>query len=202
MQIILLERVENLGQMGDEVSVKPGFARNYLLPQHKALRATKANREYFESVRAELEARNLERKREAEQAAAKIDGLTVTMIRQASENGQLYGSVSARDIAQALREQGTSVDRGQISLNRQIKAVGLHPVAVRLHPEVSAEIAINIARSQAEAEAQLGSGHEVTPEEQQEIAEQAVEEVLSEVEALEEAEAEAGEGEPEESKAT
>ncbi len=202
MQIILLERVENLGQMGDEVSVKPGFARNYLLPQHKALRATKANREYFESVRADLEARNLERKREAEQAAAKIDGLTVTMIRQASENGQLYGSVSARDIAQALREQGTSVDRGQISLNRQIKAVGLHSVAVRLHPEVSAEIAINVARSQAEAETQLRSGHEVTPEEQQEIAEQAVEEVLSEVEALEEAEAETAEGEPEASKAT
>lgn len=197
MQIILLERVENLGQMGDEVSVKPGFARNYLLPQHKALRATKANREYFESVRAELEARNLERKREAEQAAAKIDGLTVTMIRQASENGQLYGSVSARDIAQALREQGTSVDRGQISLNRQIKAVGLHPVAVRLHPEVSAEITINVARSQAEAEAQVSSGHEVTPEEQQEIAEQAVEDVLSEVEELE-----ATEGEPEETKAT
>jgi large subunit ribosomal protein L9 len=193
MQVILLERIENLGQMGDEVSVKPGFARNYLLPQKKALRANDSNRGYFESRRAELEARNLERRKEAEQAGEKIGGMTVVMIRQAGEGGQLYGSVSARDIADALRDQGANIERSQVQLNRQIKTIGLHPVMLRLHPEVTAEIAVNVARSEAEAETQAAAGEEVSPEEQQEIAEQAVEEVLSEVEALEEEEASAEE---------
>lgn len=196
MQVILLERIEKLGQMGDEVTVKPGFARNFLLPQKKALRANKANREYFEAKRTDLEARNLERRREAERAAEKINGLSVTTIRQAGETGQLYGSVTARDIVAALQEQGVSVERQQVQLVRQIKTVGLHPVTIRLHAEVAAEIAVNVARSSGEAENQLAAGRTVTPEEQQEIAEQAVEEVLSEVEALEEQTApEEGEGE-------
>lgn len=190
MQVILLERIDNLGQMGDEVTVKPGFARNYLLPQKKALRASAANRSYFEAKRAELEARNLERRKEAERAAEKIEGATVTMIRQAGETGQLYGSVTARDIADALQEQGARVERNQVQLDRQIKAVGLHPVTLRLHPEVTASIGVNVARSQGEAESQAAAGAEVSPEEQAGIAEQAVEDVLSEVEALEEQQAE------------
>jgi large subunit ribosomal protein L9 len=185
MQVILLERIEKLGFMGDEVAVKPGFARNYLLPQKKALRATKANREYFEAKRAELEARNLERKREAERAAERIQGLTVSMIRQAGETGQLYGSVTARDIADALAEQGAQVERGQVDLGRQIKTIGLHPVSIRLHPEVTIEITVNVARSQGEADSQLEAGRTVSVEEQEEIADQAVEEVISEVEQLE-----------------
>jgi len=190
MQVILLERIEKLGQMGDEVSVKPGFARNYLLPQKKALRATKDNRSYFEAQRAELEARNLERKREAERAAEKIQGMTVSMLRQAGETGQLYGSVTARDIADALADQGAHVERGQVNLGRQIKTVGLHPVTIRLHPEVSLEITVNVARSQGEADSQLEAGRTVSVEEQEEIADQAVEEVISEVEELEADEAE------------
>ena len=186
MQVILLERVANLGQMGDEVSVKPGFARNFLLPQRKALRASKANREYFESVRQELEARNLERRREAEDAATKVNGKMVTMIRQAGETGQLYGSVTARDVADALRDQGAHVTRGQVNLSRQIKSVGLHEVTLNLHPEVDATITVNVARSSGEAENQAAAGRAVTPEEQEAMAERAVEEVLAEVEAVEE----------------
>lgn len=186
MHVILLERVANLGQMGDEVSVKPGFARNYLLPQRKALRANKANRDYFASVRQELEARNLERKREAEEAAGKIDGKMITVIRQAGETGQLYGSVTARDVAETLRDQGAAVTRGQVNLSRQIKSVGLHPVTLNLHPEVSATITVNVARSSGEAENQAAAGRAVTPEEQEAMAERAVEEVLAEVEAVEE----------------
>ncbi len=190
MQVILLERIEKLGQMGDEVSVKPGFARNYLLPQKKALRASKDNRAYFDAKRAELEARNLERRKESEQAAGKIDGVTIVMVRQAGESGQLYGSVSARDITEALGKESIHVERGQIQLNRQIKTIGLHPVQIRLHPEVLANITVNVARSAAEAEAQEAAERTVTPEEQQEIAEQAVEEVLSEVESYESEEGE------------
>jgi len=186
MNVILLERVGSLGHMGDEVRVRDGFARNYLLPQGKALRANESNREYFRSRRAEIEARNLERRREAEKAAEKIDGLSLTMIRQAGETGQLYGSVTARDVADALREQGAQVERGQVLLDRQIKTVGLHPVQVRLHAEVEGKISVNVARSAAEAEHQASAGRTVSVEEQREIAEQAVEEVLSEVEALEE----------------
>lgn len=199
MQVILLERVENLGQMGDEVRVKPGFARNYLLPQKKALRASKDNRAYFEAQRKELEARNLERKREAEQAAKKLENLTVTMIRQAGETGQLYGSVTSRDIAEALKDMQANVERSQVQLNRQIKTVGLHPVTIRLHPEVAVEITVNVARSEGEAQTQIEAGETVTPEEQQEVAEQTVEEVLSEVEAIEAEEAEAAEAEAAES---
>jgi large subunit ribosomal protein L9 len=185
MQVILLERIEKLGFMGDEVAVKPGFARNYLLPQKKALRATKANREYFEAKRAELEARNLERKREAERAAEKVQGMTVTMIRQAGETGQLYGSVTARDIADSLADQGAHVERGQVDLGRQIKTIGLHPVGIRLHPEVTVEVTVNVARSQGEADSQIEAGRTVSVEEQEQIADQAVEEVISEVEQLE-----------------
>jgi large subunit ribosomal protein L9 len=186
MQVILLERVSNLGQMGDEVSVKPGFARNYLLPQRKALRASKTNRDYFDSIRQELEARNLERRREAQDAASKIDGKMVVMIRQAGETGQLYGSVTARDVADALRREGAHVERGQINLDRQIKTVGLHPITLQLHPEVAAEVTVNVARSQAESENQAQAGRAVTQEEQEAMAESAVEDVLAEVEAIEE----------------
>ncbi len=185
MQVILLERVENLGFMGDEVAVKPGYARNFLLPQKKALRATQANREFFQAKRAELEARNAERRKEAEEAAKRIDGMVVSMIRQAGETGQLYGSVTARDIADQLAEQGARVERGQIQLGRQIKTIGLHPVDVRLHPEVSVEITVNVARSRGEADTQLEQGRTVSVEEQQEIADRAVEEVISEVEEME-----------------
>ncbi|MBK1668238.1 50S ribosomal protein L9 [Rhodovibrio sodomensis] len=185
MQVILLERVENLGFMGDEVAVKPGYARNFLLPQKKALRATQSNRAYFQSKRAELEARNAERRKEAEEAAKRIDGMVVSMIRQAGETGQLYGSVTARDIADQLAEQGARVERGQIQLGRQIKTIGLHPVDVRLHPEVSIEITVNVARSRGEADTQLEQGRTVSVEEQQEIADRAVDEVISEVEEME-----------------
>ncbi len=202
MQVILLERIEKLGQMGDVVTVKPGFARNYLLPQKKALRATADNRAYFQAKRAELEARNLERKQEAERAARKIEGMTVTMIRQAGETGQLYGSVTARDIADALGEQGAQIERGQVDLGRQIKTVGLHPVTIRLHPEVSLEVTVNVARSQGEADSQLEAGRTVSLEEQQEIAEQAVEEVISEVEELEAAESDEAEESEETAKDT
>ena len=192
MQVILLERVENLGFMGDEVAVKPGYARNFLLPQKKALRATQANREYFQAKRAELEARNAERRQEAEEAAKRIDGMVVSMIRQAGETGQLYGSVTARDIADQLAEQGARVERGQIQLGRQIKTIGLHPVDVRLHPEVSVEITVNVARSRGEADTQLEQGRTVSVEEQQEIADRAVEEVISEVEEMETEETDEG----------
>jgi len=182
MQVILMERIASLGQMGDEVSVKPGFARNYLLPQKKALRANKANRAYFDSIRKDLEARNLERRQEAEAAAARIDGQTVTMIRQAGDTGQLYGSVAARDIVEALRDWGAEVERQQVNLHRPIKTVGLHPVTLRLHPEVTADLTVNVARSETEAERQLGADQEAG---EPETADSAVEAVLAEVEALE-----------------
>ena len=191
MEVILLERIEKLGQMGDIVKVKPGFARNFLLPQKKALRATKANMEVFESQRAQLEAENLKRKEEAEAVAKKVEGMTAVMIRQAGDTGQLYGSVSARDIADALTEAGATVGRSQVLLNNPIKVIGLHTVEVRLHPEVTVTIHANVARSDSEAEIQESSGHEVTLEEQQAVTEAAEEEVLHAVEELEAAEAEA-----------
>ena len=191
MEVILLERIEKLGQMGDVVRVKPGFARNYLLPQRKALRATKANMEVFESQRAQLEADNLKRKQEAESVAGKVEGMTVIMIRQAGDTGQLYGSVSARDIADALTEAGATVGRSQVLLNNPIKVIGLHSVEVRLHPEVTVTIHANVARSDSEAEAQEKTGHEVTVEEQHAVAEAAEEQVLAAVEELEAAEEEA-----------
>jgi large subunit ribosomal protein L9 len=155
MQVILLERVEKLGQMGDEVRVKDGFARNFLLPKKKALRANKTNREYFLGQKAQLEARNLEQKKEAEAVGKKLDGKTFTLIRQAGDRGQLYGSVSPRDIADAISAGGVSVNRGQVPLDTAIKAIGLVKVNVVLHPEVRVAVTINVARSEDEAERQL-----------------------------------------------
>lgn len=154
MEVILLERVENLGQMGDVVKVRAGFARNYLLPQKKALRANDDNKKAFEAQRADLEARNLERKKEAEQAAKKIDGSSFVIIRQSSELGALYGSVSTRDIAEAASAGGVKIERGQVRLDKPLKSLGVFTVRVALHPEVDAKININIARSQDEAERQ------------------------------------------------
>ncbi|MBN9532148.1 MAG: 50S ribosomal protein L9 [Alphaproteobacteria bacterium] len=169
MQVILLERVERLGQMGDEVRVKDGFARNFLLPQKKALRATKANREYFSTQKAHLEARNLERKAEAEAVAKKLEGQIFTLIRQAGDRGHLYGSVSPRDIADAISVGGFNISRTQVPLNRAIKEIGLTPVNVVLHPEVRVQVTINIARTEDEAERQA-RGEDVlaeqTPEEE------------------------------------
>ena len=154
MQVILLERVSKLGQMGDVVDVKPGYARNFLLPQGKAMNATDANIKAFENQKAQLEARNLETKAEAEALAARIDGQQFIIIRSASDAGALYGSVTPRDAADAATAEGFTVDRKQIALIRPIKDLGLHPVAVNLHPEVSVEIALNVARSPEEAELQ------------------------------------------------
>ena len=154
MEVVLLERVEKLGQMGDVVTVKPGFARNFLLPQNKALRANKANLAYFESQRVQLEAANLERRKEAEAVAAQVDGREIVMVRQAGESGQLYGSVSARDIADSARETGFMVGRSQVDLNQPIKELGRYNIRIVLHPEVDATILINVARSAEDAEAQ------------------------------------------------
>jgi large subunit ribosomal protein L9 len=154
MEVILLERVPKLGQMGDTVRVKDGFARNFLLPRGKALRATKQNRTRFETERAQLEARNLELRTEAAAVAEKLDGQSFIVIRQAGETGVLYGSVSPRDIADALTEGGFSVTRQQIRLNAPIKSIALHTVPVSLHPEVEVTVTINVARSSEEAERQ------------------------------------------------
>jgi large subunit ribosomal protein L9 len=161
MRIILLERIENLGQMGDVVRVKPGYARNYLLPRNKAVRATEENRKRFEETRAQLEASNLQRRSEAETVAAKLDGLSVVLIRQAGEAGQLYGSVTARDIADAVTAAGFTVDRQQIRLHQPIKALGLHEVKVGLHPEVVVSAVVNVARTQDEADVQALTGSAV-----------------------------------------
>ena len=190
MEVILLERIEKLGQMGDVVKVKPGYARNYLLPQKRALRANKANLAYFETKRAHLEAENLKRRDEAEAVAQKLEGLSVTLIRQAGDSGQLYGSVTARDLAQSIAEAGVTVDRKQVALDKVIKVLGLHTVKLRLHPEVQVDVTANVARSQAEAESQAGQGHMVSAEEQRETEEAAVEAVIAQVEEAEAAEAE------------
>ncbi len=158
MEVILLERVEKLGQMGDVVTVKDGFARNFLLPSKKALRATDSNKAAFEADRARLEAENLERKTEAEKVAAAMADVKVVMIRAAGESGQLYGSVSSRDIAEAVTEAGVSINRNQVVLDRAIKTLGLHDVVIRLHPEVSETVVVNIARSADEAETQFATG--------------------------------------------
>jgi large subunit ribosomal protein L9 len=154
MQVILLERVEKLGQMGDVVKVKDGFARNYLLPKKKALRATKENRTYFDTQRAQLETRNLERKSEAEKIAKTLEGKSFILLRQAGDRGQLYGSVSPRDIADIVTAGGFSVDRTQIPLDKAIKSIGLVPFAIVLHPEVRVHVTINVARTEDEAERQ------------------------------------------------
>ncbi|CAM1642163.1 50S ribosomal protein L9 [Bartonella apihabitans] len=161
MDVILLERIARLGQMGDTVSVKDGFARNFLFPQGKALRANEANKKKFESERAQLEARNLERKSEAQQVADKLDGKTFVVIRSAGETGQLYGSVSTRDIADIITSEGFTIIRTQVELNHPIKTIGLHNVAVNLHPEVQVNVTINIARSAEEAERQA-AGEDLT----------------------------------------
>jgi len=162
MEVILLERIERLGQMGDVVQVKPGFARNYLLPKRKALRATKDNLAQFETQRTQLEARNLELRKEAEQVAEKVDGVKIVVIRQAGESGQLYGSVSARDVADSLTEEGFSVDKGQVAIDRPIKTLGLFGLRISLHPEVQAEVTVNVARSAEEAEMQDQRGGMIT----------------------------------------
>ncbi len=154
MQVILLERIEKLGQMGDVVDVKPGYARNFLLPQHKALRASKENIETFEARRVQLEADNLARREEAEKVSGNFDGLTVVLTRQASDSDQLYGSVTKRDIADAIGEAGFTIARTQVALDRPIKTVGLHAIRIQLHPEVSVTITANVARTAEEAEAQ------------------------------------------------
>jgi len=154
IQLILLERVEKLGQMGDVVRVKPGFARNFLLPQKKALRATKENMERFEKQRAQLEVTNLKQKGEAEAIAKKLDGLSIVLVRQAGETGQLYGSVTGRDIAEAVTAAGFTVDHRQVRIDRPIKTLGLVQTRVMLHPEVAAAITVNVAKSEEEAERQ------------------------------------------------
>ena len=154
MEVILLERIARLGQMGDTVKVKDGFARNYLLPKGKALRANEANKKKFEGQRAQLETRNLERKSEASKIAETLDGKSFVVVRSAGETGQLYGSVSTRDIADLLTAEGFTVSRNQIELNQPIKTIGLTNVAIALHPEVEVTITLNIARSADEAERQ------------------------------------------------
>jgi large subunit ribosomal protein L9 len=154
VDVILLERVEKLGQMGQVVKVRPGYARNYLLPQKKALRATKDNLAYFETQRHQLEAQNLSRRSEAEQVAKKIEGVSVVVIRQAGESGQLYGSVTARDIAEAVTQAGFTVTRAQVVLDKAIKTLGLYKQRVILHPEVSVRVTVNVAQSAEEAEMQ------------------------------------------------
>ena len=155
VEVILLERVEKLGQMGQVVKVRPGFARNYLLPQKKALRATKENMAYFEKQRTQLEAQNLARRSEAEQVAKKLDGVSVVIIRQAGESGQLYGSVTARDVADAVTAAGFTIGRGQVVLDKAIKTLGLYPQRVVLHPEVAVSVTVNVAQSAEEAEMQV-----------------------------------------------
>lgn len=154
MDVILLERIARLGQMGDTVKVKDGFARNFLLPQGKALRANEANLKKFEGQRAQLEAQNLERKNEAQAVADKLEGKSFVVVRSAGETGQLYGSVSTRDIADIITEAGFSLHRNQVELNHPIKTIGLHNVLIVLHPEVEVTVAVNVARSAEEAERQ------------------------------------------------
>ena len=165
MDVILLERIGKLGHIGDTVHVKDGYARNFLLPRGKALRATEANKKKFEAQRAELEARNRELKRGASEISLKVDGANVIIIRQAGETGQLYGSVSARDIAEALTAAGHPVQRAQVAIPHPIKTLGLHPVPIHLHPEVEAKITLNVARSPEQAERQA-KGEDLTVREQ------------------------------------
>lgn len=151
MEVILLERIEKLGQIGDVVAVKAGFARNFLLPRKKALRATEENKKRFEAQRAQIEATNLKRRQEAEKIAKKVDGLKIVVIRQASETGMLFGSVANRDIADGLTASGVTIDRRQVILDKPIKTLGLHPVRVALHPEVIVTVTANVAKSEDEA---------------------------------------------------
>lgn len=190
MEVILLERVAKLGQMGETVRVKDGFARNFLLPKGKALRATKENKERFEGMRKDLEVRNLAEKGEAQKIADKLNGKSFTVLRQASDTGQLYGSVSGRDLAALITESGIAVNRSQIALNAPIKTIGQHKVQVALHPEIDVTVTIGVARNAEEAE-RLARGEDVTVRRQE--GEEAVEEVSTEA-FFEEAAAPAEEG--------
>jgi len=202
MDIILLERIEKLGQMGQVVKVKAGFARNYLLPQKKALRATKENLAYFETQRQQLETDNLKHRDEAQQVADRLNGLKVVVIRSAGDTGQLYGSVNARDIAASVTDAGFTIQRSQVVIERPIKALGLFDLRVRLHPEVSANITVNVARSADEAAEQLRLGHAiVTTDGEVETDEERVRaeaEAMFEPEAIERVRAEAEEDAAEE----
>ncbi|WP_375649106.1 50S ribosomal protein L9 [Bartonella sp. OT172YNZD] len=184
MDIILLERIPRLGQMGDIVSVKDGYARNFLLPQGKALRANEANKKHFEIQRAQLEARNLERKSEAQKIAEKLDGQSFIVVRSAGETGQLYGSVSTRDIAEIITDEGFSIGRNQIELNHPIKMIGLHTITLSLHPEVQISVIINVARSTSEAQRQAEGETLTSAKEiyniQEEFLEESQEELLAE----------------------
>lgn len=195
MEVILLERIGRLGQMGDVVTVKDGYARNFLLPRGKALRATDANRKRFDNDRAQLEARNLEMKKEADGVSTKLDGRSFIIIRQAGESGQLYGSVSTRDISDAVSAGGVTVDRRQVMLDRPIKALGLHDVRVALHPEVISHVTVNVARSEDEA-ARQARGEDVTAMRDEDEDEEAIapEEVFEEEAQPEAEDAEAAEG--------
>jgi large subunit ribosomal protein L9 len=173
VEVILLERVEKLGQMGQVVRVRPGFARNYLLPQKKALRATKQNLAVFEKQRVQLEAQNLKRKAEAEEMAKKFANVTVVIVRQAGESGQLYGSVSARDISDAVTAAGYTVERRQVVLDRAIKTLGMHPVRIVLHPEVSVTVTANVAQSEEEADMQAKGVDPTRRAEEEEAADRA-----------------------------
>ncbi len=198
MEVILLERVAKLGQMGEVVRVKDGFARNFLLPQGKALRATKDNRSKYEGMKQQLEARNLELKSDAEKVAGKLDGKSFVVTRQASEAGQLFGSVSARDIATLIETGGFTVTRNQIALHAPIKMLGLHTVPVALHPEVEVKVTVNVARNADEAERQA-RGEDVTRrrDEDEDEAAAAAEAAAAMFEKPEEAEAAQGKGEDE-----
>lgn len=186
MEVILLERIEKLGQMGDVVAVKPGYARNYLLPAKKAMRATKENLAVFETQRQQLEAENLKRRDEAQQVADKLDGLKVVIIRSAGESGQLYGSVNARDIADAVTEGGFTIQRNQVVLERPVKTLGLFDMRIRLHPEVDATVTANVARSDEEAAEQQRLGRAILSAEAEEAAQeaQAAEEAQAAAEAM------------------
>lgn len=182
MEVILLERIRKLGQMGDIVTVKDGFARNYLLPQNKALRANEMNKKRFEEERSQLVARNLELKGEAEQVGKKVEGQSFIAIRQAGDTGQLYGSVTSRDIAELITENGIEVDRNQVLLDRPIKVLGVHSVIISLHPEVEVSVDVNVARTKEEAERQA-KGEDVTLDkfaEEDEADALAIEEVFEE----------------------
>ncbi len=189
IQVILMERIEKLGLMGEVVTVKPGYARNYLLPQGKARRATQDNIALFEEQRGQLEAENLKRRDEAEKVGARLEGLMVTLIRQAGESGQLYGSVNARNLAESVTEAGFTISHDQVSRDHSIKTLGLHPVQIRLHPEVSATITANVARSEAEAATQAGVGRVVSEEEQRAVEEAAQAETEATLAGIETAEA-------------
>jgi large subunit ribosomal protein L9 len=184
MEVILLERVAKLGQMGEVVKVKAGYARNYLLPRKKALRATEENKKLFESRRAQLETQNIARKTEADRIAAKMRGLAVVLIRQAGEAGQLYGSVNARDIAAAVKDSGFTVERQQVELNVPIKTLGLFQVPVHLHPEVAVTVTVNVARSAEEAEIQARTGAAVVHGELAKSEDEAREEARARAEAM------------------